>query len=63
MTAPKQTLYKTAFSTELQVYMSIRSATQNEDGTWTYTGSSHYKEGAKFKDRVFHESELEMLCL
>ena len=60
---PKQKLYKTAFVTALEVYISLQNAEQNDDGTWTYTGSSHYKEGAKFIGRVFHESELEMLCL
>jgi hypothetical protein len=62
-TLSKQKLYKTAFSTEFNVYVSLRDAQENDDGSWTYWGSSFYKEGVTLQNHKFHESELEMFCL
>ena len=60
---PKQKLYKTAFSTEFNVYVSLRDAQQNDDGTWTYWGSSFYNPDVQLDRHEFHESELEMFVL
>jgi len=68
MTAPKQTLYKTAYSPMYDCFVSINHAHQDDLGQWIYTCSSDYKDPKKpyrltLTNVLFRECELARITL
>lgn len=59
----KETLYKTAFSPMYNVYVSIKSAHQDDTGEWIFKCSSNYDIKNILNDVLFRKNELSNFCL